>query len=367
VRDPELVREAERVAADLERAWYQWRELHGPAGEPVPTVSSYVGYSLDEPWGEPRVVIGLAAADAEWLITLLDRHECPARAASARAERGSLTDPSRCEAEPGAVAAGGLPPAVPPQGSPPAAERAGPAGAADAAGAVSGPAGPADAAGAVSGPAGPADAAGAGDGLGGAAGEAAAEPPSAGPQAAPRGAVATDPEAEGEAAPAGEAAPGGRAAPGSLALAASAARMEAEARIRAALRGRSRNGSRRPECASGAFYPRARALPPGAGPQGGARQGDEPVLRDGPAERGRETREPAREDDWPGWKEMTGLADADPEVTQTWLGPELAPGPVSEGRADLGSASHSRRGRISRGYPISRLSRAKRTGAVPGT
>jgi hypothetical protein len=41
----------------------------------MPAVSSYVGYSLEEPWGEPRVVLGLAAQDAEQLAGLLQRYE----------------------------------------------------------------------------------------------------------------------------------------------------------------------------------------------------------------------------------------------------------------------------------------------------
>jgi hypothetical protein len=50
--------------------------MHGLAADPMPTVSSYVGYSLEEPWGQPRVVFGLAAEDAEQLAALLERHDC---------------------------------------------------------------------------------------------------------------------------------------------------------------------------------------------------------------------------------------------------------------------------------------------------
>jgi hypothetical protein len=69
------------AAAELERAWYFWRAAHGPVTDPMPTVSSYVGYSLEEPWGEPRVVLGIAAQDAEQLAGLLVRpdHAGPAR------------------------------------------------------------------------------------------------------------------------------------------------------------------------------------------------------------------------------------------------------------------------------------------------
>ena len=45
----------------------------GRAGQPV---VSYVGYSLKEPWGEPRVVIGIDADEAEYLADFLDRDEC---------------------------------------------------------------------------------------------------------------------------------------------------------------------------------------------------------------------------------------------------------------------------------------------------
>jgi hypothetical protein len=45
-------------------------------GQPV---VSYVGYSLKEPWGEPRVVIGIDADEAEYLAEFLDRDECAQR------------------------------------------------------------------------------------------------------------------------------------------------------------------------------------------------------------------------------------------------------------------------------------------------
>jgi len=35
-------------------AWEQWRALPGLAVAPGQPVVSYVGYSLKEPWGEPR-------------------------------------------------------------------------------------------------------------------------------------------------------------------------------------------------------------------------------------------------------------------------------------------------------------------------
>ncbi len=61
----------------LERAWDRWRAAHGLAAEPLPPVSSYVGYSIEEPWGRPRVVFGVDAADAEKLATLLQDCAAP--------------------------------------------------------------------------------------------------------------------------------------------------------------------------------------------------------------------------------------------------------------------------------------------------
>ena len=76
MRDPDLVGRAQRAAAELERAWDRWRTMHGLGTEPLPPVSSYVGYSLQEPWGQPRVVFGIDAGEAEQLAALLDRHDC---------------------------------------------------------------------------------------------------------------------------------------------------------------------------------------------------------------------------------------------------------------------------------------------------
>ena len=76
MRDPELVFKAQLAASALERAWQHWRVVHGLLADPMPAISSYVGYSLEEPWGQPRVVFGLAAADAEQLTALLERHDC---------------------------------------------------------------------------------------------------------------------------------------------------------------------------------------------------------------------------------------------------------------------------------------------------
>src|ERR1039457_67872 len=76
MRDPDLVVRAQRAAEVLERAWDRWRTLHGMGAEPPPPVSSYVGYSQEEPMGQPRVVFGVAAEEAELLASLLERHEC---------------------------------------------------------------------------------------------------------------------------------------------------------------------------------------------------------------------------------------------------------------------------------------------------
>jgi len=49
--DPRLVSRAQRAATLLERAWERWRTTQGLEAEPLPPVSSYVGYSIEEPWG----------------------------------------------------------------------------------------------------------------------------------------------------------------------------------------------------------------------------------------------------------------------------------------------------------------------------
>jgi hypothetical protein len=75
MRDPELVARAGYAAARLEQAWERWRALHGFAGSSDP-LASYVGYSLKEPMGQPRVVIGVDAAEAEYFADFLESHEC---------------------------------------------------------------------------------------------------------------------------------------------------------------------------------------------------------------------------------------------------------------------------------------------------
>jgi hypothetical protein len=85
MRDPELVARAQHAATRLETAWEQWRGSHGLALAPAQPVVSYVGYSLKEPWDEPRVVIGIDANEAEYLADYLDRDECAKRAQVAQA------------------------------------------------------------------------------------------------------------------------------------------------------------------------------------------------------------------------------------------------------------------------------------------
>jgi hypothetical protein len=92
VRDPELMVRAQRAATELERAWDRWRTMHGLGSEPLPPVTSYVGYSLEEPWGQPRVVFGIAAAEAEHLAALLDRHDCAGPVYAAMTSPGARTE-----------------------------------------------------------------------------------------------------------------------------------------------------------------------------------------------------------------------------------------------------------------------------------
>ncbi len=121
MRDPDLVQRAEAAAAELERAWYCWRATHGLVTDPMPTVSSYVGYSLEEPWGQPRVVFGIAAEDAEQLAGLLVRHDSSAGSARASVAAGQAgREPQARRGDRAGQAYGGRAPArvlVPPQAS----------------------------------------------------------------------------------------------------------------------------------------------------------------------------------------------------------------------------------------------------------
>jgi hypothetical protein len=98
----------------LESAWEQWRALHGLAGAPSQPIVSYVGYSLKEPWGEPRVVIGIDADEAEYLADFLDRDECGQRGqadmhAEQPAEGGSEYQASPLVGAPVPAVVGGQP------------------------------------------------------------------------------------------------------------------------------------------------------------------------------------------------------------------------------------------------------------------
>jgi hypothetical protein len=111
MRDPELMLRAQRAATELERAWDRWRTMHGLGTEPLPPVSSYVGYSLEEPWGQPRVVFGIAAAEAEHLAALLDRHDCAGPVYAAMTSQGArgVHIPTQVPAGPAARAVPGGP------------------------------------------------------------------------------------------------------------------------------------------------------------------------------------------------------------------------------------------------------------------
>src|SRR6202161_4958621 len=84
MRDPQWVGRAGYAAARLEQAWERWRALHGLGGSADP-LASYVGYSLKEPMGQPRVVIGVDAAEAEFFADFLEGHDCAAPGLGAEA------------------------------------------------------------------------------------------------------------------------------------------------------------------------------------------------------------------------------------------------------------------------------------------
>jgi hypothetical protein len=72
-----MVARAGYAAARLEQAWERWRALHGLSGS-SDSLASYVGYSNQEPMGQPRVVIGVDAAEAEFFADFLEGHDCAA-------------------------------------------------------------------------------------------------------------------------------------------------------------------------------------------------------------------------------------------------------------------------------------------------
>src|SRR6202161_3860151 len=101
MRDPELVARAGYAAARLEQAWERWRALHGLGGSADP-LASYVGYSLKEPMGQPRVVIGVDAAEAEYFAECLESHDCSCVGADGApaADVGALTAAGQTAGDP---------------------------------------------------------------------------------------------------------------------------------------------------------------------------------------------------------------------------------------------------------------------------
>lgn len=91
MRDPDLLLCAQRAAARLEDAWDRWRTLRGPDGGSAGELSSYVGYSQNEPRGRPRVIVGVDAAEAERLAALIDSG-CALRAPAGSADPGAAGD-----------------------------------------------------------------------------------------------------------------------------------------------------------------------------------------------------------------------------------------------------------------------------------
>lgn len=81
MRDPELISNAQRAAAELEQAWSQWRTARGRPEVAAESVASYVAHSIEQPWGHPRVVLGIDAEDARELAALLAGDE-PVRSAA---------------------------------------------------------------------------------------------------------------------------------------------------------------------------------------------------------------------------------------------------------------------------------------------
>jgi hypothetical protein len=100
MRDPELMMRAQLAATELERAWDRWRTVHGLVTGPLPPVSSYVGYSTQEPWGQPRVVFGMDAGEAEQFAALLDRHDCAPPVYAAMTTKSGTRSEQEADAQP---------------------------------------------------------------------------------------------------------------------------------------------------------------------------------------------------------------------------------------------------------------------------
>ncbi len=104
MRDPDLVVRAQQAATALESAWCRWRNMHGLAADPAPAVSSYVGFSLDAPWGQPRIVFGICAEEAEQLADSAGPARLcrpGARVGQGQAGRRDARQPGRGQSGPG--------------------------------------------------------------------------------------------------------------------------------------------------------------------------------------------------------------------------------------------------------------------------
>jgi hypothetical protein len=108
MRDPEMVARAGYAAARLEQAWERWRALHGLSGS-SDSLASYVGYSNQEPMGQPRVVIGVDAAEAEFFADFLEGHDCAAPGPAGQASASPAASLPRAGLPAAGAPAAGLP------------------------------------------------------------------------------------------------------------------------------------------------------------------------------------------------------------------------------------------------------------------
>ena len=122
--EPDLTVRAQRAAAELERAWQRWRAMHNPGAESLPPVSSFLGYSMEDPWGQPRVVFGIAASDAEQLAALLERRDAEGSVYAAMTSRSAARPEQNTNGAAAAAERGIAPIHVPSQTKPAAAQRA---------------------------------------------------------------------------------------------------------------------------------------------------------------------------------------------------------------------------------------------------
>jgi hypothetical protein len=337
------MKRAQRAAAELERAWYRWHSGRGPHSGPMLTVTSYVGYSLTEPVGEPRVVLGVTASDAELLADLLEQR-APAPLPVPPQAPPVLAEPSGLRADTRGDARGDVRGRQPePTVSRPTAPASGASGQAVITHGTEPQPVPAD-------PGGPAEAGGT------------APAPDSAPVAdranGQRRTVAEADEASGDAAdglrahllPSPAVPPG----TGPLALAASAARLEAETRIRAARSTPDRaqadsESARRPEAAAGA---RTR-YSADRGESGGRTGGLPEDLSEDPAELASAWGGPA-----------FGRAQED-RTALVRLRRKLA-GSADDRPMMPAEAAEGRRARPARAYPVQRMPRMKRQSALPG-